>query len=222
MHAKRVGCRRQDALVLLLLVSCLLASCTFPGSTQPTFKISLIAPFEGHDRSIGYDAIYAARLAVRQANQASGGVGGYRVELIAYDDGGEDETAAQQVDMLALDPAVLGVIGPLRDEATQAAAARLACQQAARLGLPLLVPAEDAPSTEQFIADYVAVSGGTPPGPYAWATFHAVQVLLEAARRDIQSSGAPTRAGVEKQLQAMHPGEPGPQAPVYLPGFRPN
>src|SRR3972149_10909793 len=57
-------------------------------STRPTVKIGLIAPFEGRYREIGEEVIYSARLAVREAN-ASGGLGGYAVELMAFDDGGD-------------------------------------------------------------------------------------------------------------------------------------
>jgi len=37
-------------------------------STQPVVKIGLVAPFEGRYRPIGYEAIYAARLAIREIN----------------------------------------------------------------------------------------------------------------------------------------------------------
>ena len=42
-------------------------------STQPVIKIGLVAPFEGRFRAIGYEAVYAARLAIREIN-ARGGV----------------------------------------------------------------------------------------------------------------------------------------------------
>ncbi len=49
----------------------------------------LVAPFEGSYRSIGYDAVYAARLAA--GDQRNGGIDGVRLELVAYDDRGETE-----------------------------------------------------------------------------------------------------------------------------------
>jgi ABC-type branched-subunit amino acid transport system substrate-binding protein len=281
-------------LAILLFVSlsiCFLASCA---STAPTFKIGLAAPFEGRYRPIGYDAIYAARLAVRQAN-ARGGVGGYRVELLAFDDGGDPDTASRQAGMLALDPAVVGVIGHFRADTTQAA-----IPVYSREGVPLLVPAnvpaslaataiflgptteqldaalqtatrsidharvmpdadaiqageflqswdgvlaggpdlaladfariagpkvegtifvtgapwpQDVAGSEQFIADYKVVSGGTLPGPYAWAAYQAMRALLDAAQRDIQANGRPSRDGVKEQLHAALDGK---TAPVYL------
>ncbi|MBN1887940.1 MAG: ABC transporter substrate-binding protein [Thermoflexales bacterium] len=218
----RFGVSRLSYFLLLTSYSLLLTSCSSPASTQPSFKIGLVAPFEGHSRQVGYDVIYAARLAIRQANLAEG-VGGYRVELIALDDGGEPEAAAQQASMLALDPAVMGVIGHFGLETSDAAAPIYA-----REGLPVLILAdlpaaelesavcldpaaarlagEFAAYAEQFNADYATVSGGVPPGPYAWVAYRAVRMLLEAARLDIEANSAPflngglSRAGVDKQL----------------------
>jgi hypothetical protein len=207
----------------LLLTSyfLLLTSCSFPPSTQPTFKIGLVAPFEGRYRQVGYDAIYAARLAVRQANDA-GGIGGYRVELIAFDDGGEPQAATQQASMLALDPAVMGVVGHFGPKTSSAAAPIYA-----REGLSLLIPAnfssddlesaralgaplasgalcpQALPDVEQFDAEYVAVSGGTPPGPYAWAAYQAARVLLGALCLDIDANKIPSRVGVDSQLRSQ-------------------
>jgi ABC-type branched-subunit amino acid transport system substrate-binding protein len=101
--------------------------------TRPVVKIGLVAPFEGQYRYVGYDAIYAARLALREAN-AAGGVGGYSVELVAYDDRGDVEGARTAARNLAQDPDVVAVIGHFRDPTTEAA--RALYDQA---GLPLLV-----------------------------------------------------------------------------------
>ncbi len=299
--SEQVASRKWKAgtlLVFCLLIPVLLSACAFPG-TSPTFKLGLVAPFEGRYRPIGYDAIYAARLAVRQAN-AQGGAGGWRVELIALDDGGDPAAAVKQARMLALDPAVVGVIGHLRADTTQAASAVYAQE-----GLPLLVPAnvpagesasatsvylgpsmaqlngalqdaarpagavarlgvdaifaaeivksehgvlaggpdlgladfakiaglqaegtvfvtgapwpQDVAGAEQFIASYEAVSGGSPPGPYAWATFQAAQMLLEATRRDIQLNGLPSRQRIASELQtALAKTAPAQFAPVYV------
>ncbi len=319
---------------LCFLLGFPLATFHLPLSTLPTFKIGLVAPFEGRYRPLGYDAIYAVRLAVRQVN-ASGGVGGYRVELVAYDDGGDPGAAVRQARLLALDPSVVGVIGHLRVNTTQAALPVYACE-----GLPLVVPAnvpadepgsaiylgpstaqlaaalvnslhkeyspalpsvftapgdaqlaapfsraiegtfapvesadaaqlvlsaaeaipaaemlaglrqagwdgawaggpdlgladfptlagsdvngvifatgapwpQDMPSAGQFITDYEAVSGGAPPGPYAWAAFRAARLLLEAAGQKVQANGGwfgseysprSARRGIQQWLQTM-------------------
>jgi branched-chain amino acid transport system substrate-binding protein len=98
----------------------LLAACHFPGVVRPTVKIGLVAPFEGRYRYVGYDVVYAVRMAIRQAN-ASGGVGGYGVELVAYDDGADPAMAIQQALKLAVDPTVVAAVGHFRERTTSAA-----------------------------------------------------------------------------------------------------
>ena len=88
------------------MLACLLAlSACAVVQTPPIFKIALLAPFEGTYRDIGYNALYAARLALRDnAN----------VMLLAVDDGGTPDQAARHAAALAHDPAIIGVllIGP--------------------------------------------------------------------------------------------------------------
>jgi ABC-type branched-subunit amino acid transport system substrate-binding protein len=107
---------------VLRIVYCalLLTACHFPGVVRPTVKIGLVAPFEGRYRYVGYDVIYAVRMAVREAN-ASGGVGGYSVELVAYDDGADPAMAIQQALKLAVDPAVVAAVGHFREGTTSVA-----------------------------------------------------------------------------------------------------
>ena len=121
-------------LTLLLSLLVLHASCTFPGSVKPTLKIGLVAPFEGRYRYVGYDVIYAVRLALQEVNEA-GGVAGYGVELVAYDDGGTAEMAVDQARKLWVDPDVVGVVGHFRQSTTSAA-----LDTYARVGLPLVAP----------------------------------------------------------------------------------
>jgi ABC-type branched-subunit amino acid transport system substrate-binding protein len=118
---------------VLVTVHCLVF--TACAVTRPTLKIGLAAPFEGRYRNIGYEVIYAVRMAVREAN-AAGGVAGYSVELVALDDSGDPQRAVEQARKLAADPQVLGVIGHWRHETTAAAAAEY--DQA---GIPLLATA---------------------------------------------------------------------------------
>ncbi len=113
----------------------LLSACTAVRLTRPVVKIGLVGPFEGRYRYVGYDAIYAARLALREAN-AAGGVGGYSVELVAYDDRGTVSGARAAARDLAQDPDVIAVIGHFRDETTEAT--RALYDQA---GLPQVVAA---------------------------------------------------------------------------------
>lgn len=119
---------------LIAICAWLPVSCAFPGSIAPIVKFGLVAPFEGRYRPVGYDAIYAARLAVRERN-AAGGVGGYRVELVAYDDGGDAPSAVERARQLVLDPQVVAVIGHYRIETTRAA-----WDIYVREALPLIAP----------------------------------------------------------------------------------
>ncbi len=119
-----------------LLIILLVAGCTIlPHSTSPILKIGLIAPFEGLQRPEGYAALSAVKLALRQRNQA-GGVAGYGVELVALNDDGDPTQAALQARKLAVDPAVVGVIGPLSRATVAAAAAPLT-----EAGLAWVIPA---------------------------------------------------------------------------------
>ncbi len=151
------GFRGQDAILCLLpFASCLLflafcsllpASCFLPGTVRPTVKIGLVAPFEGRYRYVGYDVIYAVRLALHEASAAGvvgsppleggrGGVGRYYVELVAYDDGADPAMAAEQACKLAADPQVVAAIGHFREETTGAALSAYA-----EAGIPLVAPA---------------------------------------------------------------------------------
>jgi ABC-type branched-subunit amino acid transport system substrate-binding protein len=95
-------------------------ACAVAQPVRPVTKIGLAAPFEGQYRYVGYEAMYAARLALREAN-ATGGVGGYSVELVAYDDHGTADGARTAARNLVLDPSVGAVIGHFRDESNEVA-----------------------------------------------------------------------------------------------------
>ncbi len=116
----------------VLLLSTLLSAC-LPPQLPRVVKIGLVAPFEGRYRYVGYDAIYAARLAVREIN-AAGGVAGWMLELTAYDDRADPEMARTAARNLITDPDVIAVIGHYRQASTLAARALYA-----EAGMPLLV-----------------------------------------------------------------------------------
>lgn len=115
------GVRSQKSLFWILTpVFCLLLCACVP-STRPSIKIALVGPFEGRYRDIGIEVIYAVRLAIREAN-ASGGVGGYTVELMGFDDGGDPDQAILQAKKVATDPQVVAAVGNWLPSTTQAAA----------------------------------------------------------------------------------------------------
>lgn len=113
---------RRQPLPLILLLLLAMSACRFPGSTRPVVKIGLVAPFEGVYRPLGYDVLYGVKLAVRECN-AAGGVGGAMVELVALDDHLDPARAADVAREMAVDPDVMGVIGPLSSATALAAQA---------------------------------------------------------------------------------------------------
>ncbi len=115
----------------------LLTACRFPGAVRPTVKIGLVAPFEGRYRYVGYDVIYAVRMALREVNEA-GGIGGYNVELVAYDDQAAPTMAVEQARKLAVDPDVVAAIGHFHEETTAAALSTYAQEN-----IPLIAPSLD-------------------------------------------------------------------------------
>ncbi len=95
----------------LLLLALALAACTAQPSAPK--KIALLAPFENQYREIGYNALYALRLALAEA--------GSEAQLLALDDGGSVELAVARVKALNRDPAAAAIIA-LGPQATHAEA----------------------------------------------------------------------------------------------------
>ena len=110
----------QLGVLFVLLAADLIVGCTAPGSTRPMVKIGLVAPFEGLYRHLGYDVLYAVKLAVRERN-AAGGVSGYMVELVALDDSNDPRQAPLQARKMIVDADIMGVIGHFSDDTALAA-----------------------------------------------------------------------------------------------------
>jgi len=113
-------CTQALALGVLFILGWLIVSCAGLRSTRPVVKIGLVAPFEGLYRHLGYEVLYAVKLAVRERN-AAGGVSGYMVELVGLDDGNDPARARLQARKMIVDSDVMGVIGHFSDEAALAA-----------------------------------------------------------------------------------------------------
>ncbi len=200
--------------LVALLSAFLVAGCA---SVDPVVKIGLVAPFEGRHREIGYDAIYSARLAVQQINEA-GGVAGHRVALVALDDRGDPELARQAAASLAVDPGVVAVLGHYLPEITAAAAP--VYEQNSLALLPLgespFSPVDPAALPPEFLEAYAAV---TPfdevAGPFAGPTFDAIGLLREALAEAEESTGNISRASVQEALGRLK--YQGLTGEVYLP-----
>jgi ABC-type branched-subunit amino acid transport system substrate-binding protein len=133
------GCHRLRARCWLLAACCLpalLTACVPPGSVPRTVKIGVSAPFEGLYRDLGYEALYAVRLAVLQYNQAGGAGGQWLVELVALNDFNEVAEAVRQAGEMAADPDVLGVVGGLSPRT-----ASPSILEYERSGIPFITPA---------------------------------------------------------------------------------
>ncbi|HJB16464.1 MAG TPA: ABC transporter substrate-binding protein [Candidatus Blautia excrementipullorum] len=80
------------------------------GDSSDTIKIGWYGPLSGSAASVGTTGDQAARLAVKQVNEA-GGVLGKQVELIEYDDEGVTETSVRNVTRLIEQDNVVGIVG---------------------------------------------------------------------------------------------------------------
>jgi ABC-type branched-subunit amino acid transport system substrate-binding protein len=83
----------------LILFALLLTGC----AGTPIQRVALLAPFEGRYREVGYDAYYAAQLAMQD-------FGSPTIELLAIDDGGSSTSAVLRARALVSDPLVNIVI----------------------------------------------------------------------------------------------------------------
>lgn len=200
--------------LLVLLATLLVTGCA---SADPVVKIGLVAPFEGRDRAIGYDAIYSARLAVRQINEA-GGVAGHRVALVALDDRGDPELAKQAAASLAVDPGVVVVLGHFLPEITAVAAPVYEQHQLALLpmGETPFAPVSPNSLPPEFLGAYEAI---TPfdeiAGPFAGPTFDAMGLVRLALAEAEESTGSISRASVQEALDGLK--YQGLTGEVYLP-----
>ena len=184
----------------------------------PPVKVGLVAPFEGRHRDVGYDAIYAARLAVREINARSGnGAGGPRIELVALDDSGDPQLARQAAASLVVDDGVVAVVGHWLPETTEAARPLYE-----RGNLPLVAlgsdPFVEAPPDRLPASFHEAYSAVTPfderPEAHAGATYDALHLLYRALE-DAETMGDISRASVAASLEGLQ--YEGLTGPVYWP-----
>lgn len=171
------GCRTLRALCAFLLLVVLLTAC-LPPSLPRVLKIGLVAPFEGGYRYVGYDAIYAARSAVREIN-AAGGAGGWMLELVAYDDRGDPEFAHTAARNLVIDPNVVAVIGHYQQVSTEAASAVYA-----EAGMPLL-------AVGAWLTSTVRESSRAPVWHMLPSPERVADAMVETAQLEIRYSAEP-------------------------------
>jgi ABC-type branched-subunit amino acid transport system substrate-binding protein len=179
-----------------LIFGVFLANCV--PSTKPSIKIALVGPFEGRYREVGIEVIYAVRLAIREAN-VQGGVGGYTVELMGFDDGGDPDQAMMQAKKVATDSQVVAALGNWLPSTTQAAA-----REYDRAGIPFVAmsdpPSPVSPLDPSFAERYKKISQGVEPKFLATRAYDATKVIFAAIERDVKANGKPTRLGVAAAL----------------------
>ena len=101
---------KSRTIIVCLCVLVILVGCS--GRSEAGIqRIALLAPFEGRNSEIGYDAYYAVRLAIKEH-------GNEGIELLAVDNGGNTASSVERAKALASDPLVKVVIA-LGNNATQ-------------------------------------------------------------------------------------------------------
>lgn len=144
MHTAHSIFNSQHAKFAWIYVAALCVVLTACSRPMPTYKIALVAPFEGRQRQVGYDVFPAMRLAIRDQINA-GGVGGAFVTFIAYNDSADPRMAERVAHNVALDPEVLAVMG--HAVMTTTLAAMDVYTSAGLPMLPLLAPADQVPQS---------------------------------------------------------------------------
>lgn len=175
------------------------ARCAGLGSTMPVLKIGLIAPFEGTQRTNGYQRLYGVKLALKEVN-LNGGVAGYKIELVALNDNAEAVESVSQAHELALDRDVLGVVGNWQADLFLA---NDAVFREAGLAVVNPVTIDDfAGVPASFVVDYQAL-GDTLPDEQARQAYAATQKLLRAIETAARNNDRLHRNDVFEALQAI-------------------
>jgi len=191
-----------------------------PGQVLPMVKVGLVAPFEGPQRIMAYDTLFAVKLAIERYNEKVRHTGGPLVELVSLDDGGRPENSRRQAQEMAVDPVLLGVVGPWSVETARSS---VPVYQQARLGvvLPGMVGENDGfphgsegliqidPSSSEiknlgqdqdFLSSFRSVAGHW-PSSQAVLAYAAMNSLLRAAE-EVERGGELTRESVFTQLKS--------------------
>ena len=194
----RLAARALSWVMLLSLIVGAVAGCQ---RVDPVVKIGFVAPFEGRNRPVGYDAIYSARLAIREINEA-GGINGYRLELVALDDGGDPELAHQVAQSLLIDPDVILVIGHWLPENNAIVAPIYRAGEIAFIptGSSPFTPFANTNLSEQFLDRYQATTPfDETAGPYAGPAYDSLQLAFAAIAAGTES-GELNRATIREAL----------------------
>jgi len=163
---------------LAVLLAVLSACAPRIAVTPRIVKLGLVAPFEGRARAIGYDALFAAKLALHDGVASDADE---RIELVALDSGASPDALARQARSLAVDPdlrAAVVVVAP--GEVARAREAYVGLRVPVRV---VAVPGTGLPADDAFARRYGALAGGQAPGAAALPVYQAVGAVLTAPFR---------------------------------------
>lgn len=175
---------RRAILALAVLLLAIAPACAASLAPLPTVKIALVAPFEGRFAAVGYEAFPALRIALRE-QIAAGGIGGFQVEFVAYNDNADPAQAARMARNVVLDESVVAVIGHYRLDTTLAALSVYT-----QAGLPVVAPGIP---TDLLPEDSLLFRMGAPTArlrvPQSCQIDAALEREILAVLPDLQSSG---------------------------------
>ena len=154
------------ALAYLLLLLC--AACV---SAPPLEKIVLLAPFEGRQRDLGYEALYAVRLALAESDTS--------LHLLAIDSGTAPNAYQAHLRAINQDPAVRFVLLVGDDGDSN--------KRLDWLERPFhWIQAQEFPPPD-FVERYQASAEFAPPAsPLAYAAYQATQALIADLLNDVR------------------------------------
>lgn len=98
---RRLRRPRVSAAILAFLLSLLISACAaVPPAPR---RIALLAPFEGQYREIGYEALYAAQMALQDEHES-------QTLILPLDDGGTEQSARERARALTYDSSIVFVL----------------------------------------------------------------------------------------------------------------
>lgn len=153
---------------------------------------------------MGYDGIYAARLAVREFNRAQPRDGA-KLALVALDDSSNPDTAAGNAKALAADPAVIAVVG-IGGELTRLATAENLAPESIPFIHTGVLPFETADPTS-YPADFKQAYADVTPfdeeaGELAGSVYDAFRLILEGIKTLEEENRAITAESMAEFLKS--------------------
>jgi ABC-type branched-subunit amino acid transport system substrate-binding protein len=197
---KRIWVFNLTLILFLIISASLWTACR---KSPEVVKIGLIGPFTGRNRPIGYDAIYGARLAIREINE-SGETGNYRLALVAIDDFGDPEMAKLNALTLSYDPDVMIVMGHWLPDTTKSAIPIYESSGITLIetGTGPFGPQDPSSLPDSFWEKYTEL---TPfdevPGPFAASAYDAITLINAGMNKVIMNENSVTRSSLGSALE---------------------